>query len=899
MNDPASRAGTRLAERGGRHARLKRLLSWPGALRAIDAWAWGLLALLLGLALTFGLSYREWQRDRQQRHHELHARLAEVQAALANRLRICELAVRAMQSLYLASEVVDAVEFRTAFENLGIDEQLPSLKRLSYAERVVAAGREQYLVRQVQPQSGADNNAGFIGFDVASQPASLAAAQRSRDLDRVVMSAPFRLAQTSHGAPAQQGIALRLPVYSRGPVPTSLAERRQRFRGSLGASFVLPVLIENALYDLDDATWGVAVYDVTDGTRMLLHRTGVPAGAAPVLGARDVQFGMRTWRVHLFRTPNAEAKVHGWVWALLSGTVSSLLLGALVWTVVGARRRAIDVAKAVGTRYRGSEARFRRLNELLPTLVLLVDSEEGRVEYANQVARERLGIDKSGARVASFAPADLAASLGQVRPDQRWSGEALLKGKDGDFWGSVTASGIDVDGRKQWLVVASDISEQRRLTERLSYQASHDGLTRLPNRQAFEAAVTRALDAGGDVTHCLLFIDLDQFKLINDTSGHIAGDQMLVQLSIRMREQLSDQAILARLGGDEFGVLVTGLPDPGQAHAIAERLRAAIDGHVFLWEQRSYIISASVGGVVFTGGNTVLGELLAQADTACYAAKESGRNRVVFYNDDEAASIARRSEMDWAHRIRWALDESRLLLAYQELRPIHGDRGAAGPCVELLLRLLDEEGRLVLPGAFLPAAERYGLMPRIDRWVVDAALANFDRLHTDGAAMAVCAINLSAASLQDDGFADWVLQAIAQHGVEPGRLMFEITETAAVRDLIRAAALVRRLREAGCRVALDDFGAGMSSFGYLKHLGVDTIKIDGAFVADIERDKVSLSIVRAITEIGHQHGLQVVAEWVANPAQVEVLARLGVDVVQGFGIHMPEIALFQRGAHKH
>ena len=859
--------------------------------RARDAWVWGLIALLLGLVLTAGLTYREWQRDTVQERQAFQARLAGVEAALRSQLRTCELVIRATQSLYLASTEVTGDEFRAAFQNLGIANRLPSLQGLSFAERVVDAEGEHYVVRLIQPD--APTNAGFIGFDVAAQPASLAAAARSRDLDSVVMSAPFRLLQAPAGASASSGMALRLPVYTSGPVPLSLAERRARMRGSLGAAFMIPKLIETALRDLDATQQALVVYDVTDGARHVLYSAGDIAAAHALHGERDITFGERTWRIRMSSAPPREAGLPTWLLTLLSGGLSSILLGALAWSVVGARRRAIDLAEAVEARYRRSEARFRRLNELLPTLVLLVDRQTGIVRYANQIARERLGIGKSGAAFATVSPPGLQETLQRVPPDQRWSGEVPLNGHRGEFWASILASGIDLDDQASWLMVATDVSEQRRLTERLSFQASHDALTRLPNRQAFEAELKAALASPGEQLHCLLFLDLDQFKLINDTSGHAAGDQLLVQLSMQMRQQLREGDTLARLGGDEFGLL---LPDVGSATTAAvaaERLRAAIDGHVFLWEQRSYIISASIGGVVFHGGGTSLQELLAQADTACYTAKDAGRNRVHFYSDDEAASLIRRSEMDWAHRLRWALDENRLRLAYQELRPIEATEQEARS-IELLLRLSDERGELVMPGAFLPAAERYGLMPRIDRWVVETALANFDRLHPGGAALELCSINLSAASLQDEDFADWLLQAIERHGVAPRRLMFEITETTAVRDLMQAATLVERLRQAGCRLALDDFGAGMSSFGYLKYLEVDTIKIDGAFVADIEREKVSHSIVRAITEIGHQHGMEVVAEWVSGPSQVDVLAGLGVDIVQGFGIHAPEIVPFQR-----
>ena len=328
------------------------------------------------------------------------------------------------------------------------------------------------------------------------------------------------------------------------------------------------------------------------------------------------------------------------------------------------------------------------------------------------------------------------------------------------------------------------------------------------------------------------------------------------------------------------------------AAAAADRLRTCIEGFVFSWEQRSYTISASIG-VVLLADAMSLKELFAHADAACYLAKEAGRNRVHVYAEDDAAVIHRLGEMEWANRLREALRDDRLVLDYQELRPLQSS-ATDGAHVELLLRLKAEDGSIVLPGAFLPAAERYGLMPLVDRWVVETVLANLDRIHPQGAGLASCALNLSGASLDDDVLVGRIEQLIAKHGIAPQRLVFEITETVAIRNYIASGAPIARLRELGCRVALDDFGAGMSSFGYLKNLALDMVKIDGSFVQHLAHDPMSQSIVKAVTEIGHQQGLAVVAEWVASQEMVELLASMGVDYAQGFALHRPERAVFQR-----
>jgi diguanylate cyclase (GGDEF)-like protein len=413
------------------------------------------------------------------------------------------------------------------------------------------------------------------------------------------------------------------------------------------------------------------------------------------------------------------------------------------------------------------------------------------------------------------------------------------------------------------------------------------------NRREFERRIEQALSERrrGGRPCALLYIDLDQFKLINDISGHTAGDQLLAQLALAMRLQLRGDDTLARLGGDEFGLLAFEL-DMAGARALAERLRTCIESQMFVWQERTYTVSASIGVVVVEHGDPTLKDLMAWADTACYVAKENGRNRVHLYSEDDEAT-RRYGEMEWANRLRWAMEEDRLLLDYQEIVPLDGRR-EEGARIELLLRLRDEDGRIVLPGAFLPAAERYGLMPMVDRWVIRTALAHLAELHAEGRALQQCAINLSGASIEDEGLADFILALISEHGIEPSCLCFEITETVAVRNLLKVVGIVERLRTVGCRIALDDFGAGMSSFGYLKSLPVDVIKIDGSFIRDLEVDAMSRTIVSAIAQIGHQRGLSVVAEWVGSATVVQALRELGVDYGQGMALHRPERVGFQR-----
>ena len=860
----------------------------------IPAWLWSLLVFAIGAGCALWAANVQQARMQAEQDKALVAVAEGAPAALRAALVDCELMLRALQSLYLASAEVRPGEFSNVYENLRPRQTFPSLQAIAYASRVRRPDGDHYITGLVAPLEG---NRDIIGLDINTQPGNLAALLRSRDTDQAAVSAPFRLDQSGSAAPAD-GVTLRLPVYSPGSPPANVAERRERMRGSLSVSFRAGDLIEQSLTADARGQLHVIVSDVTGGTTVPLYDThpGTHADAADGYSfQRELAFGGRTWHLRMHALEGASTAGIAWG-LLLPGLLASALLALLVWSVATTRRRALNLGWRMSRRYRESEERFRALNDLLPALVLLANGDDGQITYANQAARARLGDAVGGLELFSlFEDAMLRTRL---RGDGGGCSnvEAVLRSASGDrFWASVSISQVLFGGRGKLLMVASDISEQRQLTELLSYQASHDALTELYNRREFERRVEHALSevAAGAAASALFYIDLDQFKLINDTSGHIAGDQLLTQLAGAMREQLRAGDVLARLGGDEFGVLTANVQDVEEVQGVAERLRERIDGYMFVWEQRSYAISASIGVVMIERPDITLRDLFAQADTACYMAKESGRNRVHFYSAEDDQTVQRRSEMEWANRLRWAVEENRLLLDYQELTPLAA--GAhRGAHIELLLRLRDEDGRVVMPGAFIPAAERYGLMSMVDRWVIETVLANFDSLHDDGPDMELATINLSAASLEEAALAERILELMQEHNISPHRVCFEVTETVAVRNLAQVTRFIGQLREAGCKIALDDFGSGMSSFGYLKNLPVDIIKIDGSFIRDLGTDTMSQAIVRAVTDIGHQRGLEVIAEWVTNAQTLDVLADIGVDYAQGYVLHKPEPVLFQR-----
>ena len=437
------------------------------------------------------------------------------------------------------------------------------------------------------------------------------------------------------------------------------------------------------------------------------------------------------------------------------------------------------------------------------------------------------------------------------------------------------------------VMVFHDISKERRLHRALHYQASHDALTGLINRREFEKRLTAAVEDARldrDARHALLYLDLDQFKLVNDTCGHPAGDQLLKQITGMLQARVRSGDSLARLGGDEFGILLTGcLLD--QALRVAENLRQAIRDYRFIWQDGALEVGVSIGIVEITSETPSVASVMSAADVACYSAKDSGRNRVQLYRPDDMPE--RHREMHWVSRLTRACDESSFELFFQPIIPI----GATAPereHFELMLRLRDENGAYVTPAEFIPAAERYNIMPSIDRWVVREALERVVYRSDSGMKPFTVAVNLSGNSLNDERFLEYLIGELSHHALAVGSICFEITETAAIANLSNVVHFMRELRSHGCHFALDDFGSGLSSFLYLKTLPVDYLKIDGQFVENVTRDPVDRSMVEAISQIGKAMGIQTIAERVESQEVLLELGRLGIGYAQGFHIAKPK-----------
>jgi len=444
------------------------------------------------------------------------------------------------------------------------------------------------------------------------------------------------------------------------------------------------------------------------------------------------------------------------------------------------------------------------------------------------------------------------------------------------------------DGRNATIgvvLVLRDVTQERALNQQLAHQATHDALTGLVNRPEFERRLAALIPSAGSRTpHALLYLDLDQFKVVNDTCGHAAGDDLLRQVAALMRTKLRAGDTLARLGGDEFGVLL-GHCSVNEARRIANDLRELLQGFRFAWADKSFTIGVSIGLVPITHPGDTLAGLFSAADSSCYAAKEMGRNRVHVYHAGDSVLAQRDGEMRWMPRIQQALAESRFSLYWQPIQHLSGEDSGV-PRGEVLLRMLDESGRVVLPGAFLPAAERYGLMLSIDRWVVEHSLAALSAQDSEGRA-GVFSINISGHSLGSSEFLDFVGDALDDRRVRADKVCFEITETSAASELGHALRFIDALKGRGCRFALDDFGTGLSSFSYLKMLPIDYLKIDGAFVAGLMTNDVDKAMVEAVHHIGHMMGLETIAECVDRDGIMPALRRIGVDYAQGYALGHP------------
>ncbi|MBT5229501.1 MAG: EAL domain-containing protein [Methylococcales bacterium] len=544
-----------------------------------------------------------------------------------------------------------------------------------------------------------------------------------------------------------------------------------------------------------------------------------------------------------------------------------------------------------------------RYNDLLLSSVadgIFSLNEDGVITFANPACETLMGWDKGELVEQSFmdlmdytegGPVSwqghelfLSCSMGKLYRDD----DARFSRKDGHIYTAEYSASPLMSADNIFngaVVIFRDVTEEHVWTDKIEHQATHDALTGLINRLEFETQLTRLLERSstGMEEHVMMYMDLDQFKVVNDTCGHGAGDELLRQLTSRILGMVRDGDVLARLGGDEFGILLSNC-SIGSGVRAANDILQSVQSFKFGWESKAFSVGASIGLVQITGNCDSISEVMSWADTACYAAKDGGRNRIHIYDDGDQELQKRQGEMQWVSKINQAIEDDSFVIHQQKIMPITAQEDTRDH-FEVLIRMEGEAGELVPPGAFLPAAERYNLITNVDQWVV-TALFNWlsTNEHKDNI---LCSVNLSGNTIGSEPFIQFLEESFIKYDVDPRSICFEITETAAVSSLSTASTFITTLRDKGCMFALDDFGTGLSSYGYLKDLPVDFLKIDGIFVKGIVDDPIDYAMVKSINEIGHVMGKKTIAEFVEDDRILRKLHEIGVDYAQGYGVGKP------------
>lgn len=647
--------------------------------------------------------------------------------------------------------------------------------------------------------------------------------------------------------------------------------------------------------DLQEQVIDLAIDEEYEQAILLLNQEAIPAQDAVFEKLNLLGEAQREAAQTAVEEAN-NAYERAWLLMLLYGALA-VLIGVVVSLVV--YRASV----------RSQERLVREKERAQVTLhsigdgVITINSRK-EIIYLNSVAEEMTGWlheEASGRPVTEvFELVDEQGGLIDFNPMQKalegsgivqFEEHSHLRRNDGQVFAiEITIAPLpDYDKQVTGSVLTfRNVTTLRDMARQMSYQATHDALTGLINRREFENRLRQALMStqGGRNSHVLCYMDLDQFKVVNDTCGHVAGDELLKQLASLTYQKIRKDDTLGRLGGDEFGILLLDCPlDKGRE--TVESILDMIREFRFLWQDKSFEVGASVGLVPITDESGSIEELLSAADSACYVAKDFGRNRVHVYQPDDEALATRHGEMQWFQRIRNALDHDDFELYYQKIvslkdEQLHG--------IEILIRLKTDQRGVIDPEIFLPAAERYGLMPMIDHWVIENAFSSLSELRNKNSELSrlPIAINLSGQTLCEDGLVDFIKDCFERYEVNPQQICFELTETAAVANLSQAIKVLGEMKSMGCNLALDDFGSGLSSFKYLRNLPMDFLKIDGSFVRDMVSDPMDRAMVESINEIGHLMGLQTIAEFVENDEILQKLREMGVDYAQGFSVHVPE-----------
>jgi diguanylate cyclase (GGDEF)-like protein/PAS domain S-box-containing protein len=693
------------------------------------------------------------------------------------------------------------------------------------------------------------------------------------------------------------------PVYKGFFVPNNPEERTTQIHGAYAllidtVTFLADIRDQHPSLSIHMETWSdgenATLFDV-QAEKSGNELAGIlPEQASDVLVALDDTPFRLDFHQALDR---ADLQPKGWL-AVIT-TLVGLYLATVV--VVATRMRANQQAREAKEQLFEEKERAQVTLQSIGEAVITTDPT-GVVDFMNPAAEQLTGwrasdasghhLDEIFSLVSESDGKPLADPIARALRDHDESeAAAIMERSDGATVAVIENAAAIRDSHGNFTgaaLIVRDVSRERNLLREMAFQATHDPLTRLINRRQFErevgSVVEDAIANGGQ--HALMYIDLDQFKAINDSCGHIAGDQLLKQVATCLAENVRRLDQLARLGGDEFGVLLQDC-SIDRALEVAEQLRHEVKGLRLQWEDRTFRTSLSIGVVGISAGNASLDEVLRAADAACYVAKDQGRNRVHYYEPNDEMLAQRSTDMQWLQRLREAIDQDSLVLFGQEIFPLDKSSGKSPMC-ELLVRMTDADGRIVPPMTFIPAAERFNLMFDLDIWVIGEAfrqLAQRWRQRPDDPR--IFTINLSGQSLDHPDLGIAIEDLEQQHAIDPHRICFEITETSVIANMDRALALMDQLRRRGFLFALDDFGTGLSSFAYLKKLPVQYLKIDGEFVRDILKDPVDKAMVDTIRRIGGVLGMTTIAEAIEDEETCQLLQVMGIDYGQGYHLGKP------------
>ncbi|MCB1759942.1 MAG: EAL domain-containing protein [Gammaproteobacteria bacterium] len=796
---------------------------------------------------------------------------------------------------------------------------------------IPASDRPEYVaVYYIEPYAG---NEGALGYDVYSQPERRTAIDVARDNGEAVVTPPITLVQEEA---SQTGVLVFVPIYRTEAVPATIEERRAGLLGYAVGVFRLGDVLATALDGVSVTDLLIQLSDNTDeenpeqlayarlddhGKVKTVSAAGPAASQNNLHYLRHHEVAGRVWQLRVTADNNYLTARRSWTgWWVLSGGLSfaglfGLFLLALTGRWLIDERRAeelaisnINLTDQVAKRIRTEKALHAEKERAEVTLhsigdAVITTDANGDIEYLNPVAENLTEWSADEARgrplKAVFRIVNEETREPVIDPVQRCCNEGRVIGlanhtvlisRTGREY-AIQDSAAPIRDYKDKLtgvvLVFNDVSESRRMAREAAHHATHDTLTGLVNRREFDRRLEQALASSKQygTRHAICYLDLDQFKIVNDTCGHRAGDELLKHISHLLANEVRERDTLARLGGDEFGLLLDNCPIE-KAFEIAETLVSSVRDYRFVWDEQPFDIGVSIGVVAIAGQVETAEVLLSHADVACYAAKDLGRNRVHVYQPDFSGADPHHREILRLSDMRSAIEQNRFRLYGQPIFSLEDETPKMQWC-EVLLRMIDQDNNLVLPGSFVPVAERFDHMDQIDRWVIRTVFRDYKKLFPDES-QANLAINLSGNLLGDDKLLPFLREQFDTHEIDPERVCFEVTETAAIRNISAATQLINAIREIGGKFALDDFGSGLSSFAYLKSLPVNYIKIDGKLVRRIAEESGDRAMVEAVNQLAHRMGMQTVAEYVETPECIQVLREIGVDYAQGFALAKPD-----------